>query len=123
MLKIEVNKSKCSIEIVADLQTLCADISTVLGAIDDKLTEQNAQIGHQFKILFTKGFMDGICFSTDREHMEHYLAEGDKSLTRKSDADESVDDLSDFLDGFIRFLKAKRNELEKATGDESDEAQ
>lgn len=115
MLKVEITKGKCDIDLVGNLQTLCADISTLIRVVNDKLTKQDVELGHTFKILFTKGFMDGICFETDREHMEHYLAEGDAEFSGDEDKkeDNAKLDIDAFLDGFIQFLKDKRDSLER----------
>lgn len=63
-----------------------------------------------FRVMFTKGFMDGICFDDDREQMEHYLAEGDKNVKKNK---EKREELSEALDDFLDFLKEKLEGLEK----------
>ncbi len=78
MLKAEVDKVTTKIEICGDLQSLCNDLANLLRGINGKLNEHSSDMGHQFRVLFTTGFMDGICFDSDREHMEAYLEEGDK---------------------------------------------
>lgn len=110
MLKADVNKEFTKLEIVGDLKDICTDITRILSAVNERLSEKNEKLGHDFRMIFTKGFMDGICFDDDREHMEHYLAEGDK-LVEKNKAKEK--ELSEVLDGFIDFLKEKLDGLEK----------
>lgn len=117
MLKAEVNNKHISLEIVGDVYRICADISHIISTANDKISKSDPKLGHYFRVLFTKGFMDGVCFEDDREHMNHYLAEGDemfdKSEEKEDVADNKKEDFADFLDGFIGFLKNKRNELEK----------
>lgn len=125
MLKAEIkpngDKVSVSIEICGDLRHVCADVSTMIHAIDERLTENDPRLGHEFKVLFTKGFMDGVCFEVDREHMEHYLAEGDKSY-RKNDSGSSA--LLELLNSLCEFMKDKNAELEKIKeDDDNDEAE
>ena len=69
--------------------------------------------------------MDGMTFETDREHMEHYLAEADKRyIIRKDKADKPP--FMKLLDDLIDFLKDKNATLEKineALEDDDDEAE
>ena len=111
MLKAEVNDKTTSIEICGNLQDMCVDLTRILSAINERLSEKDHAVGHAFRVMFTKGFMDGICFDDDREHMEHYLAEGDRNADRNKKKSESF---AEFLEGFIDFLKEQRDELEKA---------
>ena len=111
MLKADVTKEYTKLEIVGDLNDICVDLTHVLSAINERLSEKDAKVGHMFRVMFTKGFMDGVCFDDDREHMEHYLAEGDKDEERNKNKGESF---AEFLEGFIDFLKDRRDELEKA---------
>ena len=125
MLKAEIkpngDKTSISIEICGDLRHVCADLSAMIHAIDERLTENDPRLGHEFKVLFTKGFMDGICFGVDREHMEHYLAEGDKSY-RKNDSGSGA--LLELLNSLCEFMKDKNAELEKIKeDDDNDEAE
>lgn len=111
MLKADVNNEFCKLELCGDLQDICVDLTRVLSAINEKLTEKSPAVGHAFRVVFTKGYMDGVCFDDDREHMEHYLAEGDRNEERNKKKGKS---LADFLEGFIDYLKEWRDELEKA---------
>jgi len=111
MLKADVNDKYTKLEIVGDMKDICTDLTRILSAINERLSEKSDKIGHDFRMMFTKGFMDGICFDDDREHMEHYLAEGDK-LMEKNKA--KKDELSEALDGFLDFLKEKLEGLNKA---------
>ena len=110
MFKADVNDKYTKIEIVGDLKDICTDLSRILLAVNEKLSEKSEKIGHAFRMMFTKGFMDGVCFDDDREHMEHYLAEGDK-LAEKNNA--KKEELSEVLDDFLDFLKEKLDDLEK----------
>lgn len=110
MFKADVNDKYTKIEIVGDLKDICTDLSRILLAVNEKLSEKSEKIGHDFRMMFTKGFMDGVCFDDDREHMEHYLAEGDK-LAEKNNA--KKEELSEALDDFLDFLKEKLDDLEK----------
>lgn len=110
MLKADVNKEFTKLEIVGDLKDICTDLTHILSAINERLSEKDAEIGHMFRVMFTKGFMDGICFDDDREHMEHYLAEGDKNVKKNK---EKREELSEALDDFLDFLKEKLDGLEK----------
>ena len=120
MLKAEIkpngDKTSISIEICGDLRRVCADVSAMICAIDERLTKNDPRLGHEFKVLFTKGFMDGVCFGVDREHMEHYLAEGDKNYhIRKNDFDS--DPFMKLLNDLCEFLKDKNAKLEKIEED------
>lgn len=121
MLKAEIkpngDKASVNIEIYGDLRHICADVSAMVHAIDERLTENDPRLGHEFKVLFTKRFMDGICFEVDREHMEHYLAEGDKNYHRKNDSD-SISIL-ELLKNLNKFMKDKNAELEDDDNDEA----
>ena len=130
MLKAEVNKNHVNIEINANLPTLCADLAKILSSINDRLSENDPSLGHEFRVLFTKGYMDGVCFDDDREHMEHYLAEGDKDykkVTEKGNRENSpLELLNEVLDDFLKFLESKHEELErqkKGMEDSDDEAE
>ncbi len=115
MLKAEVTDKYTKLEIVGDLKHICIDLAHILSAVNERLSERDEKLGHEFRMIFTKAFMDGVCFDDDREHMNHYLAEADKRETEsKSTAEKTSDDFVDFLCGFIDFLKDKRDELEKA---------
>lgn len=117
MLKAEVTEKTTTLSMVGDVYRICADISHVISAVNKEITESDPKLGHYFRVLFTRGFMDGICFSDDREHMNHYLAEGDKMFDKseeKEDVADKEEGFAEFLDGFIGFLKNKRDELEKA---------
>lgn len=119
MFKADVNDKYTKLEIVGDLKSICTDLSRILLAVNVRLSEKNEKLGHDFRMMFTKGFMDGICFDDDREHMEHYLAEGDK-LMEKNKA--KKDELSEVLDDFLDFLKEKLEGLNKAfEGKEKDD--
>lgn len=112
MLKAEINDKVTKIEITGSLANICSDISRIISAINERITEHSPERGHEFKLLFTKGFMDGICFKDDREHMEHYLAEADDAHRKSEEAKENVPDgFPEFLDGFIKFLQGKLGEL------------
>lgn len=110
MFKADVNDKYTKLEIVGDLKDICADLSRILVAVNERLSEKDEKLGHDFRMMFTKGFMDGICFDDDREHMEHYLAEGDKLMEKKK---VKKDELSEVLDDFLGFLKEKLEGLEK----------
>lgn len=110
MFKADVNDKYTKLEIVGDLKDICVDLTRILSAINERLSEKNEKLGHDFRMMFTKGFMDGVCFDDDREHMEHYLAEGDK-LAEKNNA--KKEELSEALDDFLDFLKEKLDDLEK----------
>lgn len=114
MLKSEITKEHTKVEINGTLTDICADLTRILHAINERLSEKDHETGHAFRVLFTKGFMDGICFGDDREHMEHYLAEGDRTLKK------GKDDFVEFLEGFIEFLKEKRDELEREKDNEAE---
>lgn len=111
MLKIKADDKHIEIEICGNLTQLCAEISQALNGIKERLTENDPKLGHEFKVIFTKGFMDGVVFQEDREHMEHYLAEGDKNYKRAS---ESREEVVEMLNGLIDFLKQKSAEMKKA---------
>lgn len=114
MLKIKTDDKHIEIEICGRLPQICSELSQALNGIKDRLTANDPKLGHEFKVLFTKGFMDGVVFQEDREHMEHYLAEGDKSYKIASEArNEAVDMLNDLID----FLKEKSAEMKKAKSD------
>lgn len=117
MFKADVNDEYTKLEIVGDLKGICTDLANILRAVNERLSEKDAKLGHEFRMIFTKGFMDGVCFNDDREHMEHYLAEGDKLFSKKKD------DLSEVLDDFIDFLKEKLEGLEKFNREKDDEAE
>lgn len=125
MLKAEIkpngDKTAISIEICEDLRHICAEVNAMIHAIDERLTENDPRLGHEFKVLFTKGFMDGVCFEVDREHMEHYLAEGDKSYHI---SDSNSNPLLELLNHMCEFMKDKNAELEKVKeDDDNDEAE
>jgi len=116
MLKAEIKPNgdgqSVSIEIMGDLRRVCADVCAMIHSIDDRLTQNDHKLGHEFKVLLTKGFMDGICFGVDREHMNHYMAEGDtKYRIDKKDFD--CNPLMKLLDELCDFLKEKNVDLEK----------
>jgi hypothetical protein len=111
MLKANVNDKETSVEICGSLQDICVDLTRILSAINEKLSDKDHELGHMFRVMFTKGFMDGLCFDDDREHMEHYLAEGDRNVARNKKKSESF---AEFVEGFIDFLKERHDELEKA---------
>lgn len=116
MLKAEVNEKTTSIEINGTLPQICTDLTRILSAINERLSQNDPEIGHEFRVVFTYGFMNGICFDDDREHMEHYLAEGKKKCEKNDKAKQVVE----FLEGFIDFLKEKRSELENAKAELDD---
>lgn len=118
MLKIECNNEKCKIEVAGNISTLCADLSVIIKGIDEKLTENDPELGHYFKVMFTKGFMDGLCFTTDREHMEHFLAEGDETLKKQK---KEEDPFMKLLDDLINYLQDKNATLEKLIKKDEDE--
>lgn len=108
MLKIKTNEEHIEIEMCGNLPQLCSELAQVINAIKDRLAENDHALGHEFKVVFTKGFMDGVVFQEDREHMEHYLAEGDKKC------DKTRNEAVDMLNGLIDFLKEKSAGLKKA---------
>lgn len=117
MLKAEVTEKYTKVEIVGSLPTICADVAHILSAINERLTENSAELGHEFRVMLTKGYMDGVCFDDDREHMEHYLAEGDSRVKKQKTLQDAADD-------FLSFLNDKLEELKKFVGeDKKDEAE
>lgn len=114
MLKIKTTDKHIEIEICGNLTQLCSELSQTINAIKERLAENSPELGHEFKVIFTKGFMDGVVFQEDREHMEHYLAEGDKLYKRTDKANAEV---MEMLNGLIDFLKGKSAELKKAKND------
>lgn len=110
MLKAEVTEKYTKIEINATLAQLCSDLTHILRGVNKRLSE-NPEAGHQFRVVFTKGFMDGICFDDDREHMEHYLAEGDESEKRHR---EKMSGIADLLQDVIDALKQTRDGMQSA---------
>lgn len=110
MLKAEITKETTKLEIMGTLPDICTDLTNVLRAINERLSEKDHELGHKFRVVFTKGFMDGICFDDDREHMEHYLAEADE---KEKKAKGKLGEFNEFLDDFLNWLKEKNEELEK----------
>jgi len=102
---------------IGDITTICADLSRILSSMNEELSKGDPKTAHLFRVMFTKGFMDGICFDDDREHMEHYLEEGDERFKRATEASKEIEksrDLADAVNGVIEFLKEKRAELVRA---------
>lgn len=122
MLKVNIDGKKVYCEMVGDLNTICSDLSNILGAINDRLTQMDPEIGLAFKESFTKGFMDGICFGTDREHMEHYLSEADEARKREERKREGLS-LGEVLSDFVDFLKAHENPLGGAEPEQTSEGE
>lgn len=117
MLKVLVDDKHIEMTTIGDIQTICADLSHVLSSLNQELSKSNPKIAHTFRVLFTKGFMDGVCFDDDREHMEHYLAEGDECSEKADEARKEIEksrELADAVNGVIEFLKQKRAELVRA---------
>lgn len=110
MLKAEVTKEYTKLEIKGTLEDICTDLTRIMCAINERLSEKNHELGHKFRVIFTKGFMDGICFEDDREHMEHYLAEADKAEEKSK---VKVKEFAEFLGDFVGWLKEKNEALEK----------
>ena len=117
MLKAEVTKETTTIEIMGTLPEICTDLTNILRAVNERLSEKDHELGHKFRVVFTKGFMDGICFEDDRQHMEHYLAEADE---KEKKSKEKLGDFAELLDDFIGWLKEKRSDLEKAKAEFDD---
>ena len=110
MLKAEVTKETTKLEINGTLPDICTDLTNILRAVNERLSERDHELGHKFRVVFTKGFMDGICFEDDRQHMEHYLAEADE---KEKKAKEKLGGFAELLDDFIDWLKEKNEALEK----------
>lgn len=110
MLKAEVTKEYTKLEITGTLTDICTDLTNIMRAINERLSDKDHELGHQFRMIFTKGFMDGICFEDDREHMEHYLAEADE---KEKKSKEKLDGFTEFLGDFLSYLKEKNEALEK----------
>lgn len=114
MLNIEVTKEHTKIEIAGNLPNICSDLTNVMHGIVEKLEEIDVKLAKDFKVMFTKGFMEGVVFGEDREHMEHYLAIGDGAEEKKKTLQENVDD-------FLSFLNGKLEELKKFNGSEDED--
>lgn len=125
MLKIKTDDKHIEIEICGNLPQICSELSCVINGIKDRLAENSPELGHEFKVVFTKGFMDGVVFQEDREHMEHYLAEGDKKIKfareARNEAVDMLNDLIDFLKGKSAELKKAKNDLDKMIAEENDD--
>jgi len=106
MLNAEVTKETTKVIIRGDLTDICSDLANIISAINERLTERDSKLGYTFRLMFTKGFMDGICFKDDAEHMKHYLEEANKREEKHKEVREMMDD-------FLDFLKGKLDELEK----------
>jgi len=115
MLKVEIKSNddgktaSVHVESYGGIEQICMDLSILLSSLNEKLTNANVEAGHQFKMLFTKGFMDGVCFDTDREHMEHYLAEADNACKRGANPD--TPNLIKLMDELIACLKSENSKL------------
>lgn len=110
MLKAKVTKETTELEIMGTLPNICTDLTNMMRAINKRLSERDHELGHEFRVVFTKAFMDGVMFEDDREHMEHYLAEADE---KEKKCKEKLGDFNKFLDDFINWLKEKNEALEK----------
>jgi len=127
MLKIKTTDTHIEIEICGSITQLCSELSQVINGIKERLAENSPELGHEFKVVFTKGFMDGIVFQEDREHMEHYLAEGDKKIKiareARNEAVDMLNDLIDFLKEKSAGLKKAKKELDELLKENEDEAE
>ena len=108
MLKANVNKERVEVTITGNLPDICSDLSKLICTLNEKLSEDDHERGHMFRVMLTKGFMDGVCFDDDREHMNHYLAEGDKKYGKNV-----REEIAGKLDGLIDFLKEHRDQLDE----------
>lgn len=119
MLKCEINDRKCSIIMKGSLTDLCSELSIMMCHIVEELDKNN--LGKDFKLVFTKGFMDGIAFDEDRKTMEGYLKTADekfKHATKAMDFPKDLlkdlrDLLSDMTDKEIEELERRLPELEE----------
>lgn len=125
MLKIKTDDKHIEIEVCGNLPQICSELAQTINGIKDRLAESDPKVGHEFKVIFTKGFMDGVVFQEDREHMEHYLAEGDKKIKfareARNEAVDMLNDLIDFLKGKSAEMKKAKNDLDKMIAEENDD--
>lgn len=105
MLKANVTKEGTEVVIVGTLAELCADLSRLLSAVNEKLTENDIELGHAFRVAFTKCFMDGVCFNDDPEHMKYYLEVGNSKVKKKQELQKSMNDFLDFLNDALNDMK------------------
>lgn len=117
MLNIKVNEGHVEMTIQGTMPTICADFAIAMKAVYDRLNE-NPETGHTFKVNMVKGMMDGIFFGEDREHMNHYLAEGDKKYAKVAGRHA---EFTTPLDDLIDFLKDKRGILEEIDSESEDD--
>ena len=119
MLKCEINGTKCSIIMRGSLTDFCSELSIIMSHIVKELDKHN--LGKDFKLVFTKGFMDGVAFGEDRKTMEGYLKTADERFKHadekfKRDIDflkDLRDLLSDMTDDEIKELERRLPELEE----------
>lgn len=114
MLKANVTKEKIEMEVVGSLAEICADLSKILCAVNEKLTENDVKVGHAFRVMFTKGYMDGICFDDDPEHMKHYLEEGNGKVKKTCGDDDLRKALLDFLNDKLNTFKKQLEDNDEA---------
>lgn len=76
MLKAEVTKESTSVEIIGSLPDICSDLTHIIRGIIEKLEESDAEVALQFKVMFASGFVSGVVFGEDKEHMNHYIELG-----------------------------------------------
>lgn len=105
MLKAEITNEETKVEIKGTLPEICSGLARIISAINERLTENDSDLGFKFRVMFTKGFMDGICFDDDPEHMKHYLEVGTKAKEKNKELEKLLDGLLDFLKDFNKKLE------------------
>lgn len=111
MLKIDCNEGKVRLEMKGNLQSVCAELSTIIHAIEESLREENDFLADTFRELFTKGYMDGICFGTDRKTMEEYLAKADENFECEEDVRTDIKkELKELVGMIADLLNEKEND-------------
>ena len=110
MFKAEVGKERTKIELAGDICHICSDLSNLIHAVNGAIEEQNEEDAKKFRVMFTKGFMDGICFDVDRKTMDEYLKAADE-------AEERHNSPVAFIEKLIDSLKEKRDEIARMKDD------
>ena len=124
IFKCEVTNEHIKVESVGTLSDTCQALCKVIGALNEKIMDSAPEAAHEFKVLLTKAYMDGVCYEEDREHMNHYMAEGDKkyeNATRKyKDAKQKEQKFEDLFDSIVGLLKGLRDKNVEESEDEDE---
>ena len=116
MFKAKVTKENTEIEFNGTMPDICSALGNILHAVNENFSQKDPKLGHEFRVIFTKGFMDGFMFEDDREHMNHYLAEGDKREKEKPRVKVvkvDASNLSEMLNDFVGWMKERTNIFEE----------